>query len=91
MPATKELDVRRGAGALEARCGESGLKIAKWRIALALSGGGFRASVFHLGVLRRLSEAGWLGKVDAISTVSGGSIVGSFAALQWDAMLNDNR
>jgi NTE family protein len=57
------------------------------RLALALSGGGFRASVFHLGVLRRLAELGRLSQVDVISTVSGGSIVGAFAALRWQDML----
>ena len=59
------------------------------RIALALSGGGFRASIFHLGVLRRLAEAGLLGSVDVISTVSGGSIIGAYAALRWQAVLTD--
>jgi len=34
----------------------------KPRIALALSGGGFRASIFHLGVLRRLAELRWLSR-----------------------------
>lgn len=53
------------------------------RIALALSGGGFRASLFHLGVLRRIAEAGWLARVDVISTVSGGSVVGAFMAQRW--------
>ncbi len=53
------------------------------RISLALSGGGFRASVFHLGVLRRLAELGWLSRVDVLSTVSGGSIVGAFAVTRW--------
>lgn len=56
------------------------------RIALALSGGGFRAAIFHLGVLRRLAELGWLSHIDAISTVSGGSILGAFAALRWGRM-----
>lgn len=46
-----------------------------YRLGLALSGGGFRASLFHLGVLRRLSELGLLQHVTHISTVSGGSIV----------------
>ena len=59
------------------------------RIGLALSGGGFRASIFHLGVLRRLAEAGWLNKIDVISTVSGGSIVGAFAALGWKDVLEN--
>lgn len=57
------------------------------RIGLALSGGGFRASLFHLGVLRRVAELGWLPRVDAISGVSGGSIIAAFAALRWAEML----
>lgn len=44
-------------------------------IALCLSGGGFRAALFHLGALRRLNELGVLGHVDQISSVSGGSIL----------------
>lgn len=59
------------------------------RIGLTLSGGGFRASIFHLGVLRRLAEARWLDKIDVISTVSGGSIVGAFAALGWKDVLEN--
>jgi NTE family protein len=45
------------------------------RIGLALSGGGVRAAVFHLGVLKRLAADGNLEKVSQISTVSGGSLV----------------
>lgn len=59
----------------------------KPRIAVALSGGGFRASIFHLGVLLRVAELGWLPSVDAFSTVSGGSIVGAFAVQRWAEML----
>jgi len=58
------------------------------RIALALSGGGFRASIFHLGMLRRIAEAGWLDQVDVLSTVSGGSLVGAFAAMRWQQVLD---
>jgi NTE family protein len=43
-------------------------------IALALSGGGFRATVFHLGVLSRLAEEKQLENVTHLSTVSGGSL-----------------
>jgi NTE family protein len=43
-------------------------------IALALSGGGFRATVFHLGVLARLAEEDRLGEVSFLSTVSGGTL-----------------
>lgn len=44
---------------------------------LALSGGGFRAAFFHVGVLARLAELEILPRVEVISTVSGGSIVGA--------------
>lgn len=43
--------------------------------ALALSGGGYRASVFHLGVLARLAREEQLENVTFLSTVSGGSLV----------------
>ena len=42
--------------------------------ALCLSGGGYRAMLFHLGVLWRLNDAGMLPELDRISSVSGGSI-----------------
>jgi NTE family protein len=44
-------------------------------IGLALSGGGIRAAVFHLGVLRRLADEGLLESVSQLSTVSGGSLI----------------
>lgn len=44
------------------------------RIGLALSGGGFRATVFHLGVVARLAEQDVLEEVRLLSTVSGGSL-----------------
>ena len=47
------------------------------KLGLALSGGGFRAAFFHVGVLARLAEIGLLPRVEVISTVSGGSIVGA--------------
>ena len=47
------------------------------KIGLALSGGGFRAAFFHIGVLARLAETGILRRVEVLSTVSGGSIVGA--------------
>ena len=45
------------------------------KIAIALSGGGVRAAVFHLGILGRLAEDGLLEKITRISTVSGGTLV----------------
>jgi NTE family protein len=53
------------------------------RIGLTLSGGGFRAAAFHLGVLAELQSRKLLDKVDLISCVSGGSIAGAFLALNW--------
>ncbi len=47
---------------------------------LALSGGGFRASLFHLGVTRRLHELGALQETTRLSSVSGGSILAGFLA-----------
>jgi NTE family protein len=44
-------------------------------IGLALSGGGVRATIFHLGVLARLARNGLLESVSFLSTVSGGSLV----------------
>jgi NTE family protein len=44
------------------------------KIGLALSGGGFRATVFHLGVLARLAEENRLEEASFLSTVSGGSL-----------------
>lgn len=45
------------------------------KIGLSLSGGGIRAAVFHLGVLRRLAKEDRLENVSVLSTVSGGSLV----------------
>lgn len=49
-------------------------------MALRLSGGGYRAALFHLGAVRRLNELGVLGKVDTITSVSGGSILAAHLA-----------
>ncbi len=49
-------------------------------VALCLSGGGYRAALFHLGAVRRLNELGVLGRVDTITSVSGGSILAAHLA-----------
>jgi predicted acylesterase/phospholipase RssA len=49
---------------------------------LALSGGGLRASLFHIGVLARLAECDLLRHVEVLSCVSGGSIVGAHYYLE---------
>jgi NTE family protein len=52
-------------------------------IALCLSGGGYRAMLFHLGALWRLNEAGILARLKRVSSVSGGSIVAALLGLRW--------
>ena len=52
-------------------------------VGLALSGGGYRASLFGLGSLWRLNDAGLLGNIDRITSVSGGSILSGVLAHRW--------
>jgi NTE family protein len=56
---------------------------------LCLSGGGYRAMVFHIGVLWRLYEVGLLGGLKRISSVSGGSITAGVLALKWGKLSFD--
>jgi NTE family protein len=58
-------------------------------VALCLSGGGYRAMLFHLGALMRLNELGWLRKLDRVSSVSGGSITAGVLAHRWHALAFD--
>ncbi len=55
-------------------------------IALCLSGGGYRAMVFHIGSLWRLCDAGVLSRLSRVSCVSGGSITGAVLALAWPTL-----
>jgi len=75
----------RGLQGCEARLGESlgvslvaieGTKLG--RVGLALSGGGLRASLFHLGFLAKLAERDLLRHVSVMSCISGGAIVGTY-------------
>lgn len=52
-------------------------------IGLALSGGGYRAMVFHVGALIRLNEVALLRKIKRISSVSGGSITAAVLGTSW--------
>jgi predicted acylesterase/phospholipase RssA len=54
------------------------------KIGLALSGGGFRATLYHLGLVRFLRDAGILPQVTHITSVSGGSVMAAHLALNWD-------
>lgn len=55
-------------------------------IGLCLSGGGYRAMVFHLGALIRLNEAGYLSRLKRVSSVSGGSITAAMLGMKWQSL-----
>lgn len=55
-------------------------------IAVCLSGGGYRAMLFHVGALWRINEAGLLGKVARFSSVSGGSMTAGILGYRWHAL-----
>ncbi len=68
----------------------SGIKRAfRGKLGLALSGGGFRASLFHIGVLARLAELDLLREVEVLSCVSGGSIIGAHYYLELRKLLQE--
>lgn len=71
-------------------------------IGLCLSGGGYRAMLFHLGVIWRLAELGYLssaerdgmhgpiGTLQRVSAVSGGSIIAGVLGIAWDDLRVDD-
>jgi len=59
------------------------------RLEIALSGGGFRAAAFGLGVLLYLADSGLNRQVVTIASVSGGSITSGFVASQCDFQMAD--
>jgi NTE family protein len=58
-------------------------------VALCLSGGGYRAMLFHVGAIWRLNELGYLPKLDRVSSVSGGSITAGVLGLNWPRLQFD--
>lgn len=80
-PANEALDALVGGHAGGLRRASSG------KVGLALSGGGFRASLFHIGVLARLAECNVLRHVEVLSCVSGGSILGAAYYLKLKRLL----
>jgi NTE family protein len=58
-------------------------------IALCLSGGGYRAMLFHLGALWRLNQLGYLPRLDRLSSVSGGSITAATLGKGWGRLRFD--
>jgi NTE family protein len=63
--------------------------MSKKEIGMAVSGGGFRATLFHLGAFWRMNEMGYLKKVDRICSVSGGSITAAMLGLKWKQLTFD--
>jgi NTE family protein len=60
-------------------------------VALCLSGGGYRAMLFHVGALWRLNDAELLPELKMISSVSGGSITAGVLGLKWPGLGFDDR
>ena len=54
------------------------------KMSLALSGGGFRGTLYHLGIIRFLHDAGMLRDITHITAVSGGSILAAHLVLNWE-------
>lgn len=61
----------------------------KGEFALCLSGGGYRAMLFHLGALWRLNEVGYLPRLTLVSSVSGGSITAGVLGTAWSRLAFD--
>ena len=61
------------------------------RYALAVSGGGYRAMLYHVGALAKLNDAGMLADVAVVSSVSGGSIAAGMLARAWPALEFEER
>lgn len=57
-------------------------KVLAGKVGLALSGGGFRAALYHIGVLAKMAEFDLLKHVEVLSCVSGGSIIGAYYYLK---------
>lgn len=70
---------------------EAVLSSFRGKVGLALSGGGFRAALFHVGVLASLAEHGVLPHVEVLSCVSGGSIIGAHYYLELRHLLQNER
>jgi NTE family protein len=58
-------------------------KLVEPGVALCLSGGGYRAMLFHAGALKRLNELAYLPRLDRVTSVSGGSITAGVLGVRW--------
>jgi|SRR5882724_617838 len=60
-------------------------------VGLCLSGGGYRAMVYHVGALVRLNELGFLPQLREVAGVSGGSITAGMLAAAWGKLRFDEQ
>jgi len=74
---SRRIRIVRDEVGLLAKHGQAEIAMHRDRLGLCLSGGGFRAAFFHLGVLYRLADLDILRRVEVISCVSGGAIIGA--------------
>ncbi len=90
LASLRRFDSPGAAAALGALVGDrqgAVLRASTGKVGLALSGGGFRASLFHIGTLARLAECRMLRRVEVLSCVSGGSILGAYYYLKLRRLL----
>jgi predicted acylesterase/phospholipase RssA len=85
--ALEHFDVKKFEQCLLSLLGLKQLPSNSAKTGLALSGGGFRASYFHIGMLAALAENDLLNNVEVISCVSGGSIIGAYYHLYLQELL----
>lgn len=88
----KKLEIPKGAHGKKLQCPICGALVDRTiqqnrRLGLALSGGGFRAAFFHIGVLAQMACLGMLRHVQVISAVSGGSVIGALYYLHVKRLL----
>ena len=88
MPNGSRTELEDAISPVEILKGEEG-RVPEEGAALCLSGGGYRAMVFHVGVLWRLYEANMLQGLKRISSVSGGSITAAVLGLNWSKLSFD--
>lgn len=86
MPDLEELPPTVPGAPVGAIPSDAAAKVPEAGTALCLSGGGYRAMLFHIGAIWRLYDSGQLAGLKRISSVSGGSITAGVLALKWNAL-----
>lgn len=76
-----------------ARSGDAGINcgINPPYFSLSLAGGGYRATLFHYGAIKRINEGGRLRDLRLVCSTSGGSITAAALVLNWNKLNFDDR